>query len=174
MTTPCRAARYIAKVSEKSRTPIVPSIIVGVLAMLILLVNVRQTKIFTVVTGVAIVMIYLAYLCVTTPLLLRRIGGLGRAEGDGPGSSRSAGPASLVNALAVAYGALMAINIGWPRTEIYGAGNYRWGGIIFIVGVIAVGAIYYAAVGRNNIGVLDTHSIDAAEAELAPQAFGGP
>ncbi len=66
---------YIAKVSEKSRTPIVPSIIVGLLAMLILLVNVRQTQIFTVVTGVAIVMIYLAYLCVTTPLLLRRIGG---------------------------------------------------------------------------------------------------
>ena len=66
---------YIAKVSEKSRTPIVPSIIVGLLAMLILLVNIRQTQIFTVITGVAIVMIYLAYLCVTTPLLLRRIGG---------------------------------------------------------------------------------------------------
>ena len=164
---------YIAKVSEKSRTPIVPSIIVGLLAMLILLVNVRQTQIFTVVTGVAIVMIYLAYLCVTTPLLLRRIGGWdGLKARDGLFSLGGAG--ILVNALAVAYGALMAINIAWPRTEIYGAGNYRWGGIIFIGGVIVVGAIYYAAVGRNSIGVLDTHAIDAAEAELAPQAFGGP
>ena len=79
-----------------------------------------------------------------------------------------------MNALAVAYGALMAINIGWPRNEIYGAGNYMWGGIIFIAAVIVIGAIYYAAVGRHSIGVLDTHSIDAAEAELAPQAFGGP
>ncbi len=74
---------YIAKVSEKSRTPIVPSIIVGLLAMLILLVNIRQTQIFTVVTGVAIVMIYLAYLCVTTPLLLRRIGGWDGLKAEG-------------------------------------------------------------------------------------------
>jgi urea carboxylase system permease len=166
-------SHYIAKVSEKSRTPVVPSIIVGLLAMLILVVNVRQTQIFLVVTGVAIVMIYLAYICVTTPLLLRRIGGWdGLKSREGLFSLGGAGLA--VNVFAVAYGVLMAINIGWPRNEVYGAGNYMWGGIIFIVGIIGIGGIYYAAVGRHSIGVLDTHRVTEPEPELAPQAFGGP
>jgi len=85
----------------------------------------------------------------------------------------SLGGAGLaVNAFAVAYGALMAINIGWPRNELYGAGNYMWGGIIFIVAALVIGGIYYGAVGKHSIGVLDTHRVE--EPELAPQAFGGP
>jgi urea carboxylase system permease len=167
---------YLAKVSERSRTPIVPALIVGGLAMLILLVNINQPKIFTVITGIAIVMIYLAYLCVTVPILKRRTEGWeGLAPAEGLFSMGGAG--TLVNVLAVAYGALMAINIGWPRNEIYGAGNYMWGGIIFIVGVIAIGGIWYAAIGQHRIGVLDSHSTagDEIESQLArEQAFGGP
>jgi urea carboxylase system permease len=169
-------SNYIAKVSDKSRTPIVPAVIVGLLAMVILLVNINQPKIFTVITGIAIVMIYLAYLCVTVPLLRRRMSGWqGLAEAQGLFSMRGAG--TIVNALAVAYGALMAINIGWPRNEIYGAGNYMWGGIIFIVGVIALGGIWFMAVGQHRMGVLDSHAIagDEIERQLArEQALGGP
>jgi amino acid transporter len=166
----------LARVSRTSRTPVVPSILVGLLALLILLVNIRQEKIFTVITGVAIVMIYIAYLCVTVPLLRSRMAGWPGAE------SRTdlftLGRAGLaVNVAAVAYGALMAINIGWPRNEIYGAGNYMWGGILFIVGVIAVGGIWYAAEGQHRMGVLDSHRVepDEIETQLArEQAFGGP
>ena len=70
-----------------------------------------------------------------------------------PGARRPKGLFSLgrrgpaVNAFAVVYGALMAINIGWPRTEIYGAGNYLWGGLIFVAGAI-VGGLWFAAVGQ--------------------------
>ena len=118
------------------------------LAVIILLVNINQPKIFTVITGIAIVMIYLAYLCVTVPLLRRRTRGLG-GPGQAEGLFSMGGAGTTVNALAVAYGAFMAINIGWPRNEIYGAGNYMWGGLIFIVGVIAIGGIYFAAVGST-------------------------
>ena len=166
---------YVARVSERSRTPIVPAVIVGALAMLILLVNINQPKIFTVITGIAIVMIYLAYLCVTVPLLQRRLEGWqGVAPVEGLFSMRGVG--TIVNLFAVAYGVLMAINIGWPRNEIYGAGNYMWGGIIFIVGVIAIGAVYWFAVGQHSMGVLDEHATAAqTEPELAgEQAFGGP
>jgi urea carboxylase system permease len=165
---------YIAKVSERSRTPIVPAVIVGLLAMIILLVNINQPKIFTVITGIAIVMIYLAYLCVTVPLMRRRMEGWqGLAPVQGLFSMRGSGMA--VNVLAVAYGALMAINIGWPRNEIYGAGNYMWGGIIFIVGVIAIGGIWFAAIGKHRMGVLDAHSVSEEESLLLrEQAFGGP
>jgi urea carboxylase system permease len=165
-------SRYIAKVSEKSRTPIVPSVIVGVLAMVILLVNINQPKIFTVITGIAIVMIYLAYLCVTVPLFRRRMEGWqGLAQAEGLFSIGGAG--TIVNGLAVVYGAFMAINIGWPRNEIYGTGNYMWGGIIFIVGVIALGGVYFLAAGRQNMGVLDMHAVVEPDT-LPEQAFGGP
>jgi urea carboxylase system permease len=168
---------YIAKVSDKSRTPIVPAVIVGALSIIILLVNINQPKIFTVITGIAIVMIYLAYLCVTVPLLRRRVEGMaGLQRAEGLFSMGGAGTA--VNALAIAYGAFMAINIGWPRNEIYGAGNYMWGGLIFIVGALAIGGIYFVAVGQHRMGVLDSHaSVDGelAVTELAgEQAFGGP
>jgi urea carboxylase system permease len=153
---------YIAKVSDKSRTPIVPAVIVGLLAMIILLVNINQPKIFTVITGIAIVMIYLAYLCVTVPLLRRRMEGMaGLARADGLFSMGGAGTA--VNVLAIGYGAFMAINIGWPRNEIYGAGNYMWGGLIFIVGALAVGGIYFLAVGQHRMGVLDSHRVSEPE-----------
>ena len=169
-------SNYLAKVSEKSRTPVVPAVIVGVLAMLILLVNINQPKIFTVVTGIAIVMIYLAYLCVTVPLLRRRTSGWqGVARAEGLFSMGGAG--TIVNVLAVAYGAFMAINIGWPRNQIYGSGNYMWGGLIFIVGVIAIGGIWFAALGKHRMGVLDSHAVapDEIERQLAKeQAFGGP
>jgi amino acid transporter len=154
----------------------VPAVIVGALSIIILLVNINQPKIFTVITGIAIVMIYLAYLCVTVPLLRRRLegmAGLERAEG----LFSMGGAGVTVNILAVAYGAFMAINIGWPRNEIYGAGNYMWGGLIFIVGALAVGGIYFLAVGQHHMGVLDSHAIadDEVEARLAgEQAFGGP
>ena len=165
-------SNYIAKVSEKSRTPVVPAVIVGILAMIILLVNINQPKIFTVITGIAIVMIYLAYLCVTVPLLRRRTSGWeGVAQAQGLFSMRGAG--ATVNALAVAYGALMAINIGWPRNEIYGAGNYMWGGLIFIVGVIAIGGIWFAAVGQQRMGVLDSHAVAGDEIETAARTGAG-
>ena len=43
--------------------------------MLILVINVGQAKIFTVLTSIAIIMIYLAYLMVTGPMLKKRFQG---------------------------------------------------------------------------------------------------
>ena len=141
-----------------------PSLLVGALALLILLVNIRQEKIFTVITGVAIVMIYIAYLCVTVPLLMRRMAGWPAKE------SRTdlftLGSWGLaVNVFAVVYGAFMALNIVWPRTQVYGAGNYRWGGLLFVIVAIGVGAVYWFGVGQHSAGVLDEHAA-ALEAPL--------
>jgi amino acid transporter len=151
-------------VSQTSRTPIVPSILVGLLALIILLVNIRQEKIFTVITGVAIVMIYVAYLCVTVPLLRKRLAGWPAQENQA-GLFTLGGWGVAINVAAVAYGALMAINIGWPRNEIYGAGNYMWGGLLFVAVAIAVGAVYYLTTGQHSMGVLDEHAA-AVEAPL--------
>lgn len=66
-----------------------PAVVIGVLAVLILAVNIGTPEIFTAVTSVAVIMIYLAYLLVTVPLLLTRLRGAGRPRP--PGASRWAG-----------------------------------------------------------------------------------
>ena len=61
--------------SGKSRTPIVPAIVIGLLTIALLLVNIGNQRVFYVLTSVAIIMFYIAYMCVTGPLLLRRLQG---------------------------------------------------------------------------------------------------
>ncbi len=65
----------LATVNPKTQTPIVPAVTIGVIAVIILVVNIGQPKIFTVLTSIAIIMIYLAYLMVTGPLLKKRLQG---------------------------------------------------------------------------------------------------
>jgi hypothetical protein len=50
---------------------------------------------------------------------------------------------AVVNLLAVGYGTLMALNLLWPRAQVYGGGAYRWGGLLSVLGVVVIGAAYY-------------------------------
>ncbi len=49
--------------------------ITGILAILILVVNINQPQIFLVITSIGIIMIYIAYLLVTVPMLRKRLRG---------------------------------------------------------------------------------------------------
>ncbi len=69
------AGERLATVHPTTKTPIVPAVISGALAILILVVNVRQPQIFTVITSIGIIMIYVAYLLVTVPMLGKRMRG---------------------------------------------------------------------------------------------------
>nr|BFE70739.1 hypothetical protein GCM10020092_040400 [Actinoplanes digitatis] len=62
----------LSRVPARTGTPTVPAIVVGVGAIAVLLVNIGQAALFTAVTSVCIVMLYIAYALVTIPLLLRR------------------------------------------------------------------------------------------------------
>ena len=95
------AGEHLAKVDPRTKTPVIPAILIGVLAILILVVNIRQPQIFTVITSIGIVMIYIAYLLVTVPMLLARLRGEWRSE-DAPPGYFSLGRWGLpVNVLAV-------------------------------------------------------------------------
>ena len=52
-----------------------------------------------------------------------------------------------VNIAAVAYGALMVVNLAWPRAEIFNpTGEYpilQWSAPITVVAVVLVGALCY-------------------------------
>ena len=68
-----------------------PAVISGVLAILILVVNIGNDQIFTVITSIGIIMIYIAYLLVTVPMLRLRLRGEWPPQhAEARGSSRSA------------------------------------------------------------------------------------
>jgi hypothetical protein len=126
------------------------------------------------------VMIYLAYLLVTVPMLIARLGGRWPLPADPsrPQDSRyfSLGRWGLpVNLLAVAWGAGMALNLAWPRPEIYNATEpyhwyLRWGAFVFIGAITAVGLAYYLLRQRHRSQVLPEHAAAADQLQPSPDA----
>jgi urea carboxylase system permease len=119
----------LSKVSDRTGTPVLATVVPGVGAAVCLLVNVGNAGLFLGLASVCIMLLYIAYLMVTVPMLVRRLQGSALPEGvDEDGRKLfSLGRAGLVvNAIAVAYGALMTINLGWPRAEVYDPAGEGW------------------------------------------------
>src|SRR5436305_10169517 len=134
-------------------------------------------------------MFYIAYLGVTGVMLVRRLRGTWPRADHGPYFSLGRW-GIWVNALAVVYGTLVAVNIAWPRAAVYDAlagtkdanGNvipshwyWQYIAILFIGIVVIVGSIYYFAVyNRKPIEVLKEHAAEVptlpgpAMGEMAP------
>jgi urea carboxylase system permease len=143
-------ASSIARVHGKSKTPLVPSIVIGVVTILLLVLNVGNQKAFFVLTSVAIIMFYIAYLCVTGPLLVARLRGTWPTPSHGP--YFSLGRWGLpVNLLAVIFQVGVMVNLAWPRPAVYGnsAWYYQWGAFVFVGFFAVVGGIYYFVVQRG-------------------------
>ncbi|MFJ8545866.1 APC family permease [Streptomyces sp. NPDC093586] len=157
------ASSLLARVSPRFRTPVLPAVIIGVLALAILVVNIRQPQIFTVVTSIGIIMIYLAYLGVTAPMLVARLRGRWRPAGEGRFSLGRWG--LPVNIVAVLWGAAMTLNLIWPRAAVYNASApyhwyLRWGAVLFVAFIAGGGFAYYWFVQRHRTGVLAAHRLD--------------
>ncbi|MEV5386890.1 amino acid permease [Streptomyces sp. NPDC052721] len=147
--------RHLRRVSARTGTPVVTSVVVGVGAAVALLVDLRQSAIFTALSSLCIALLYLAYLGVTLPLLAARI--RHRGAGGLPGGVDEAGRPLFslgrwgvpVNALAVLFQTGMTVNLVWPRAEIYdltgGTWWLRWSALLFIGLSLAVGAGYFLA-----------------------------
>jgi urea carboxylase system permease len=173
------AGEHLARVDPKHKTPVIPAVVIGVLALIILIVNIRQPQIFTVITSIGIIMIYIAYLLVTVPMLLSRLRGQWPRNTETMRGYFSLGRwGLLVNVLAVGWGIFMAINLAWPRKEIYNAAEpfhwyLQWGAFLFI-GVVAIGGFaYYWFVQRHKTGVLDSHRLEEIrEGEVAAGGTG--
>jgi urea carboxylase system permease len=153
----------LAHVNKKTGTPVLPAIVIGVIAVALLLVNINSSQIFSAVTSLAIILIYVAYLLVTVPMLVKRL------RGEWPRKNAPSGRFSLgrwglpVNVLAVLWGLAMTVNLAWPRTEIYNATPpyhwyLRWSSVLFVAVFAAGGFAYYWFVQRHKIGVLADHA----------------
>ncbi|KQU34765.1 MULTISPECIES: APC family permease [unclassified Rhodococcus (in: high G+C Gram-positive bacteria)] len=150
----------LATVHPKYQTPVVPAVVIGLLSILILVINVGQPKIFTVLTSIAIIMIYLAYLMVTGPLLKKRLKGEWPPKDLQEGGYFTMGRWGLpVNIFAVVWGAGMALNLAWPREAVYGTPWYNtWGAFVYIGVILGLGYLWYFTVGRGHIGTLTSHA----------------
>jgi urea carboxylase system permease len=154
----------LARVNPETQTPIIPAVVIGVISALILAINIGQPKIFTVLTSIAVIMIYLAYLMVTGPLLMKRL------RGDWPPPDLAAGGyftmgrwGLLVNIIAVLWGAGMALNLAWPREAIYGTPWYNtWGAFAYTGVILGAGLLWYLFKGRHHIGCLASHAAPSA------------
>ncbi|MEU9864690.1 APC family permease [Streptomyces sp. NPDC047971] len=157
------AGSALARVSPRFQTPVVPAVVIGVVGVVILVVNINQPQIFSVITSIAIIMIYVAYLMVTTPMLIQRLRGKWQPREGAFSLGRLGLP---INILAVLWGAAMSLNLAWPRAEVYNATGpqhwyLRWGAFLF-VGIVALGGFaYYWFVQRHRTGVLAEHRADA-------------
>jgi urea carboxylase system permease len=155
----------VARVSGRRKVPIVPALVTGVLTLVLLAINVGNQSAFYVITAIAIIMFYLAYLGVTVPMLVRRLRGTWPKPDHGP--YFSLGRWGLpVNIAAVAYGSLVAINIAWPRNSIYNAVGkphwyWQWAPFLFIGAVVIIGSLYYFLVqAKKPPEVLEEHRAD--------------
>jgi urea carboxylase system permease len=171
-------ARTLAIVQHDTRTPIVPALVTGIAAAMILLVNVNLPQIIETLCSVAIVWANLAYLMVSLPLLVSRLRGwpenLGTETG-GP-DSRGARPFALgrwglgLNIVSVFWGLFIIVNMSWPRAEIYGTDPWgRFAAVLATAGLIGLGASYRLAARRRGTGILAEHraSIEAMEPRAA-------
>jgi urea carboxylase system permease len=166
---------HIARVSGHRKVPVVPALVVGLLALVILAVNYGNQSAFIALTSVAIVMFYLAYLGVTVGMLIKRLRGQWPRADHGPYFSLGRW-GMLVNVVAVLYGAIVAVNIAWPRSAVYDSlagtkdasghvipAHWYWQyiALLFIGIVIAIGSAYYFAVYRRKpIEVLREHAAE--------------
>jgi urea carboxylase system permease len=164
------AASAIARVHGRSKTPLIPSIVIGVLTIGLLVLNVGNQRAFFVLTSVAIIMFYIAYLCVTGPLLLKRLRGRWPTPEHGPYFSM--GRWGLpVNLLAVVFQVGVLVNLAWPRPAVYGGDHwyYQWGAFVFVGLLGGVGAVYYLAALRGRlVTVLAEHRADAVPSGVRP------
>src|SRR5215468_4527075 len=163
-------ASVIAKVHGKSKTPLVPSLVIGVLTIALLVLNVGNQRAFFVLTSVAIIMFYIAYLCVTVPLLIARVRGKWPTPTHGPYFSLGRW-GLLVNLLAVVFQIIVLINLFWPRAQVYGGDHwyYQWGAFVFVGLLGGVGAVYYLVALRGRpASVLAEHRAGAAPAGVTP------
>ncbi len=162
-------ARRLAHVTTETRTPVLPALVTGAGALLVLLLHMNHPRIMETLCSVAIVWANLAYLMVSWPLLRARLRGwpkgsegtLPTASGLPPGlrAYRLGRPALFINAAAVLWGLLVIVNIGWPRAGIYGSHPIgRYSAALSTLLLLACGAILYLGVRRRNASPYREHA----------------
>ncbi|MYV58148.1 amino acid permease [Streptomyces sp. SID3212] len=153
------ASGPLSKVSPRTGMPTGPALVVGAAAAALCLLNLASPDAFLAIGTTCIAMLYLAYVMVTGPMLLRRLRGT-YTPPSAPGLDETGNPLfSLgrwglpVNVLAVLYGAAMTINLAWPRGPVYdpagGHWYFQWFTVLFLAATAGAGALWLGVRARR-------------------------
>jgi urea carboxylase system permease len=161
----------LARVSRSTKAPVLTAVITGAIAIVILLVNIRQPQIFTVVTSTTVILAVIAYTLVAAAFVARRRRGQWTEDTRYFHLGRWGVPVGIA---AVTWGVLVVVNTAWPRKAVYNPAppfNWalQWGAVLFVGGVLTLGLIYYRTVQRHKVGILPQHAADVPPAP-APAA----
>lgn len=165
-------SKHLGQVTKSGATA-VAAILVGVLGTALLLVNLGQSGAFTALTSTCIVLLYLAYLMVTVPMLIRRMTGWwGRqpVEQDENGKPLfTLGRFGfVVNLVAVLFGLGMMVNLAWPRPEVYGTSPVLQYFALLFVGIAIVGGYFVFSAKKRAYRTAIGHPADAPSAGAHP------
>jgi urea carboxylase system permease len=156
--------KQLASVSGTRRVPIVPALTTGAIALIILASNWANPRAFTIIISMGIILMYIAYIMLTSQLLRRRNEGWpGNLPDARDGLFNLGGWAKLTNVVAILYGAAMIINLEWPREEFYGTLWYqKYGPICVTILIFVIGFAVYFGGQKDKVGVLAEHQAGPA------------
>jgi urea carboxylase system permease len=136
-------SRSLSKVSSKTHTPVLATLLCGLGAIIILAINLQFPKVFELVTSIAILWANLAYWIVVALQLKNRFI-LARYGGDTDAKFNLGKWGFPVNILALIWSSFMVINVSWPRTATYGFEWYQqYAAWIYTAGLICLGVLIY-------------------------------
>ena len=146
-------SRSLSRVSSKTHTPVLATLLCGLGAIIILAVNVQFPKVFELVTSIAILWANLAYWIVVAVQLKNRL--ISARSGEKKGARFNLGKWGFpVNIMALIWSSFMVINVSWPRTATYGVEWYnQYAAWIYTAVLICLGVIiyYYKLMKRKRI-----------------------
>ncbi|HSB93102.1 MAG TPA: amino acid permease [Flavitalea sp.] len=133
----------LSKVSPKTQTPVLATLLCGLGAIIVLAMNIQFPKVFELVTSIAILWANLAYWIVVALQLKNRI--VSARNGVDTDAKFKLGKWGLpINILALLWSSFMVINVSWPRTGTYGVEWYnQYAAWIYTVGLICIGVLIY-------------------------------
>ncbi len=133
----------LSEVSSKTHTPVLATVLCGLGAIIVLVMNLQFPKVFELVTSIAILWANLAYLIVVALQLRSRV--ISTRNGVDTAARFNMGKWGLpVNILATLWSTFMVVNVSWPRTATYGLEWYnQYSAWIYTAGLICLGVIIY-------------------------------
>ncbi|HRO44812.1 amino acid permease [Agriterribacter sp.] len=143
-------SKSLSEVSRKTQVPVLATLLCGLAAIIILVVNIQFPKVFELVTSIGMLWANLAYWIVVAVQLKNRF--TSARKGVDIDAKFSLGKWGFpVNILALIWSSFMIINVSWPRTATYGLGWYnQYAAWLYTAVLICLGVfVHYYKLHKN-------------------------
>lgn len=167
----------LSRISPRWKTPIAPIMLIGVVGCALLFLNYGNTRIFSTIASVGIVLYYITYLLVVLTMLVARLRGQWPSARRGPHFSLGRW-GFAVNLGAVVGTSALIIDTAWPRAFVYGTDHWylQWGSVTVTALLLLVGLPYYAFAirRRDDVPRLEHAAVDSTQAADEPALAATP